>query len=231
MKNIGILGGMAPVSTAEYYRLLTSLTEGNDQRKKYPKIIIYSLNGEQFYNHLSSGNNSEVISILSSGIGALEGADADFALIASNTAHMFFDEVRDSSSIPLLSIVSATAKEAMRQGYRKVGLLGTNFTMNGNFYKKEFKKKNIRLTVPNEKEKKYIHDKIFEEIAEGKFIEETKKEIVRIIKRIKRKEEIDAVVLGCTELPLLLKREDLNLPILNTTKIHTNAALEYAIEG
>lgn len=229
MKTIGILGGMAPESTAEYYRILISLTRKGDWGRKYPEIIIYSLDFDQFYKNLSAGNNSEVISILSNGIDVLERAGADFGLMASNTPHMFFDEVKRNSSIFLLSIVRATAEEAMRRNYEKVGLLGTSFTMDGNFYKKEFEKKGIHLTVPNEEERKYIHGKIFEEIADGKFVKETRNEIFRIVERMKNEDGIDAAVLGCTELPLLLKEEELTLPFLNTTKIHARAALDYAM--
>ncbi|KXB06764.1 hypothetical protein AKJ51_02930 [candidate division MSBL1 archaeon SCGC-AAA382A20] len=228
MKNIGILGGMAPDSTVEYYRILISLTKKRGWGKKYPEIIIFSLNFKKFYEHLSARNNPKVISILSKRIDALERAGADFALLASNTPHIFFDEIDKNSQIPLLSIASATAEEAKRRDYKKVGLIGTNYTMNGNFYEKEFEKKSISLKTPNENEKKYVHNKIFKEIAEGKFIEETRKKLVQIVKRMKKKEEIDAVVLGCTELPLFLKKENLNLPILNTTKIHASAALNRA---
>lgn len=231
MKTIGVLGGMAPESTAEYYRILISLAREMGGDKRYPEIIIYSLNFEQFYNSLSAGEDSEVISLLSKGISALKRAGADFALMASNTPHMFFDEVEESSPIPLLSIVDATAEEADKKGCEKVGLLGTKFTMKGGFYKHGFDNEDIRLAIPSEEEIEYIHDKIFEEIANGIFIEETKEKFVKIVKRMIKEEDIDTAVLGCTELPLFLDQNDLNLRTLNTTEIHARKALEYAVEG
>lgn len=230
MRTIGVLGGMAPESTAEYYRILISLSEERGWGKRYPEIVIYSLNFERFYNYLKAGKDAEVVSLLSDGINALERAGADFALMASNTPHMFFREVQENSSLSLLSIVDVTADEAERRGYAKIGLLGTNFTMRENFYRKGFENKDIRLFVPSEEEMNYIHDKIFKEIANGTFIEKTKKRLVQIVERMSKEDDIDAVVLGCTELPLLLDQDDVNLPTLNTTRIHARRALDYAVE-
>lgn len=230
MKKIGILGGMAPESTAEYYRILISLTKERGWGKRYPVIIVYSLNFEKFYKLLSNGKNAEVVSLLSDGINSLEKAGADFALMASNTPHMFFDEVEKNSSIPLLSIVEATAKEAKNGNYKKIGLLGTNFTMEGEFYEDVFKERDIELVVPPKDERDFIDRVIFSELTSGKYQEKTKNRLIRITEKMIRKKEIEAAALACTELPLILNRNDLEIPVLNTTKIHAKAALEYAME-
>lgn len=231
MKTIGILGGMAPESTAEYYRIMISLTKEMDWEKKYPEMVIYSLDFERFYDNLSSGNNSEVISILSNGIDALERAGADFALMASNTPHAFFEEVEEKSPIPLVSIVEVTAEEAEKRGFEKVGLLGTTITTEGGFYERGFDERGISLVTPGEREREFVNDKIFGELVDGVFSEETKEKFIQIIERMKEDEGIEAVVLGCTELPLLIEQIDLSLPILNTTEIHALAALNRAFEG
>lgn len=230
MKKIGILGGLAPESTAEYYRMLIQFTKDKGWGRKYPEIIIYSLNFQEFFDPLEKGEFSRVTSLLSEGIQSLHNAGADFALIASNTPHMFFDEVRKASPIPLISIVEETRKESKERGFEKVGLWGTGFTMREDFYKKEFTENNISLVVPDEEAQEYIHNVILDELVQGKIVEETREKLVEIAQQMVKQEKIQALILGCTELPMILNEEVLGLAVLNTTKIHAKAAFSQAVD-
>jgi len=228
MKKIGILGGMAPESTLEFYRGLTSLAQKVLPGRSYPTIIIYSLNMEEFRKPLNSGKYPEAISLLSNGIQSLSRAGADFAIIASNTPHMFFDELADNSPIPLLSIVGETAKEAKRRGFTRVGLYGTRFTMEGGFYRKEFEKYGISVLVPGEEDRSYIHQKAMGELADGKIVESTKEKLIGISRKMVQEEDIQALILGSTELPLILSERVLGIPVLDTTGITVQTAFDYS---
>ncbi|MFW6114754.1 MAG: aspartate/glutamate racemase family protein [Thermodesulfobacteriota bacterium] len=228
MKKIGILGGMAPESTLEFYRQLTSLAQEVLPGRSYPVIIIYSLNMEEFRNPLNSGNYPGAISILSSGIEALSRAGADFAIIASNTPHMFFDELVRSSSIKLLSMVAETAKAAERRGFVRVGLYGTGFTMESSFFKDEFEKYGISVFTPGKEDRNYIHEKAMGELADGKVVESTKQRFIEISRTMIEQEDIQALILGSTELPLILNEEALGIPVLDTTAIIIQAAFNYS---
>lgn len=228
MKKIGILGGMAPESTLEFYYQLATLAQGNLPGREYPTIIIYSLNVEKFRKPLRSGNYPEAISLLPDGIQSLSRAGADFAIIAPNTPHMFYAELAERSPIPLLSIVDEAAKEADRRGFMRVGLFGTKFTIDGNFYRKEFEKYEISVVVPGDEDRNYIHKKVMGELADGKIGESTQKRIVEISRKMIREEGIQARILGSTKLPLILNEEALGIPVLDTTRIGVQSAFNYS---
>ncbi len=229
MKKIGILGGMAPESTIEYYRLLI-----NFSRKKWeqfcPEIIIYNLNIGMWEKYILSEDSSKAISLLINGVKSLGNAGADFGIMASNTPHMFFENVSKASPIPLLSISEEVAKEAERRSFRTIGLMGTSMVMKGDFYRKAFEKRGISIIVPEEKDLEYVHNKIVGELVRGNFKDETKNEIIRIESKMESEHKIDALILGCTELPLMIREKDVNVPLLNTLEIHAKAAFEYAID-
>jgi len=229
MKKIGILGGLGPESTIEYYRIITSLCREKGMGHNYPVIIIYSVNFQEINNLLVKGNLSEYADKLAEAIESLKSAGADFALIAANTPHLVFEKIKSKSSIPLISIVEETAKAANKKGIRKVGLLGTKFTMERDFYPAVFSKYGIQIVVPEEKERSYIQEKIMEELVDGVIKEETRRGFIKIIENLIAKENIEGVILGCTEIPLLISQEMLSIPVLNTTMIHAEAALNYAI--
>jgi aspartate racemase len=228
MKKIGILGGMAPESTLESYRRLTSLAQESLTGRRYPTIIVYSLNMEEFRDPLNSGNYPEAISVLSTGIRALSKAGAEFAIIASNTPHMFFDELVKNSPIPLLSIVAETAKEAERRGFVKLGLCGTRFTMESNFYRDEFERYGISVVTPGEEDRGYIHEKTMGELADGKVVENTKQRLIEISRKMIGEQGIQALILGSTELPLILNEQVLGIPVLDTMSIGIQAAFDYS---
>jgi aspartate racemase len=229
MKKIGILGGMGPPSTAEYYRIITSLCRQKRMGHQYPVIVIYSLNFQEFISLVESGNWPAVISLLSEAVNSLYRAGVDFALMAANTPHIVFGEVAAKSPIPLLSIVEETGKVARDSAFTRVGLFGTKFTMQANFYRNVFYNNyGISVITPSKTNQAYIHQKIATELINGIIVEETRQELSRIASLMSDKEGIEAVILGCTELTLILSQEVVGIPVLDTTKIHAEAALAFS---
>ncbi|MCX7772967.1 MAG: amino acid racemase, partial [Clostridia bacterium] len=167
-----------------------------------------------------------LIEMLLTAVGSLYRAKADLAVIASNTPHVVFDRVKERSPIPLLSIVEEAGKKAVSQGYTKVGLIGTGFTMKESFYKDTFGRYGIEVCVPPEEGQAYIHDKIYNELEFGIVKDTTKTEFLRIIDEMIKRDHIQALILGCTELPLILKPEDTAIPLLNTVQIHVESILK-----
>ena len=232
MKKIGIVGGMAPESTVEYYRIITSLCRQRGMGYSYPVIIVYSLNFQEFFSLVELAKWQEVINLLSDAINALFKAGADFALIASNTPHIVFKELAARSPIPLLSIVEETGRVAKNIGFTKVGLFGTRFTMQSDFYSNVlFKEYEISVVTPEKDKQEYIHQKIMNELVNGYIIDKTRKELPNIARVMSDKKGIEALILGCTELTLILSEEDVGMPVLDTTRIHAEAALDFAQSG
>jgi len=232
MKKIGIVGGMAPESTAEYYRIITTLCRQRGMGYRYPVIIVYSLNFQEFIGLVESGNLPEVINLLCEAIDSLSHAGADFALMASNTPHRVFNEVAARSPIPLLSIVEETGRVASKFGFTRVGLFDTKFTMQADFYSNVLSTKyGISVVTPGKADQDYIHHKIMTELVNGYIVERTRQELLGIIRMMADKEGIEALILGCTELPLILFEEVVDIPTLDTTRIHAEAALNLAQSG
>ncbi|HEV8660294.1 MAG TPA: amino acid racemase, partial [Thermoanaerobaculia bacterium] len=153
-------------------------------------------------------------------------AGADFALFASNTPHIVFDEVRKLSSIPLLSIVEATCAAAQSLGIKRAGLIGTRFTMQGRFYADVFSRRGIEVIAPGDEEQTYIHDKYMNELVNALFLDDTRAKLLEIITRMRERDSLDALILGGTELPLILRdSDDSGIPFLDTTRIHAEAAV------
>ncbi len=224
-KRIGILGGISPASTLEYYRSLIYLYHERMHDSDYPEIIIYSLDFGRFTRMENEGRRKELASYVSNGIGRLAAAGADFAIMAANSAHDVFDEVSSSAKIPMLSIVDAAAEEASRLGLKKVLLTGIKYTMKADFYKKGLGKRSIDVIVPNLADQEEINRIIFEELALEKFLPQSRRWFIGMASRY----EADGVVLGCTELPLLVGGDVLGKPLLDTLHLHVKAALDYCL--
>lgn len=224
MKTVGILGGIGPESTIEYYR---SIIAGYRQQRpdgSSPSIVIKSLDVNKLLDLMGGNRLSEVTDYLVDGLEKVARAGADFGIIAANTPHIVFGDVQQRSPIPLISIVEATCAEAKRHGIRVVGLLGTRFTLQAAFYPEVFSREGIRVVVPAKDVQEYIHEKYVGELLKDKFLPETRQEILEIIRTMKEQEQIEAVVLGGTELPLLLRDEAVfGIPLLDTTQIHVRA--------
>jgi aspartate racemase len=232
MKTVGIIGGIAPESTVVYYREIINEFLKRQTKGDYPQIIINSINMKKMLEFFPENNFDGLINFLHEEICKLANAGADFGLLASNTPHIVFDELQVKSPIPLISIVKEVSKKVKSFGLKKVGLFGTKFTMKSKFYEKEFDKRNINILVPGEKEQEFIHEKYFSELVKGIFKSETKNELLKIIDEMKLRSEIEGLILGGTELPLILKEEDSkDIPFFDTTKIHVEGIINFIFGG
>ena len=227
MKTVGMIGGLGPESTIDYYRFILARFRERNPQAGYPRVVIDSLDIDKGIAMLNGGRLDDLAEYLAKSMDSLARAGADFGCMAANTPHLVFDELQRRSPIPLLSIVRATADHAATLGLKKVGLMGTGFTMRANFYPVEFSKAGISLVVPDEAEREFIHGKYLGELLKNQFLPPTREEIVRIAQRMKRDEGIEAVVLAGTELPLLLRGAiDMDMPVLDTTVIHVEAIVD-----
>ncbi|MCB2296062.1 amino acid racemase [Clostridium algoriphilum] len=227
MNKIGMIGGFGPESTLDYYRLLIETYRHQTQKESSPEIIIYSMDMNILLKLVADEQWDDLIEWLVNGIKVLHNAGANFAFISANTPHIVFEKVNELSPIPLLSIVEETCNYMKKTGIKKVGLLGTQFTMRSEFYQKSCNKNHIQVFVPNEKEQDYIQNKLMSEIELGNFFNETRQGLLNIIKRMIEDDSIEGIILGCTELPLILTKSELGIPFFNTTKIHVDSIINY----
>lgn len=226
MKTLGIIGGLCPESTIDYYGKIIALYRERTGDGSYPQFIINSINMKKGLDFMDANNLPGMADYLVEEIGKLILAGATFGLISANTPHIVFDEVASRSSIPLISIVEATCTAAKAKKCKRLALLGTRYTMQATFYPKVFSREGIELFVPGQEDQTYIHDKYLHELVSGKFLPETLAGLLTIVDRMKEKYDIDGVILAGTELPLILRdREHKGIPLLDTTEIHCEAAV------
>ena len=226
MRTVGILGGIGPESTVEYYRGIVAGYRQQRPDGSYPSIFINSISVSKLLGWMDAGELGEVVDYLAEELQKLVHAGADFGIIAANTPHIVFDELQRRSPIPLISIVEATCAEAKKREIRTAGLLGTRFTMQSSFYPDVFRREGVTLVVPDEAEQAYIHEKYVGELLANTVLPETRARLLEIIQRMNEQEQIQAVILGGTELPLLLRDETaFGIPLLDTTQIHVRAVV------
>jgi aspartate racemase len=226
MKTLGIIGGLGPESTLDYYQRIIALYRERMRDEHYPEFVIVSVDLRKGLDFMEAGDLSGMADFLLEAIGKLARAGAEFGIISANTPHIVFDEVAPKSPIPLISIVEATCATAKAQNLKRLALFGTRYTMQANFYPKVFKREGIELLVPKPHDQDYIHDKYMNELVPGEFLSETRAGFLAIVDRMKTKREIDGVILAGTELPLILRDSDYKgIPFLDTTKIHVEAAV------
>lgn len=232
-KRIGILGGISHESTAVYYQKIHEAYFARHQNYYYPEVVVYSLDFQKFTDLEDSGDTEGYIRYILSGLHALDRAGADFALMAANSPHAVYDEVAARSHLPLLSIVDVTADYAARCGLRRLLLLGIRFTMQTNFYRAACARHGISVLVPSDAEQELVNRIIFDELVVGNIRSESREKLLAVINRYRQEadpgNEIDGVILGCTELPLILRPDDADLPLLNTLDLHVSAALDLAL--
>jgi aspartate racemase len=238
MKTVGIIGGVGPESTIEYYRLIIAAyreRQGGsgvppmDDRAQdagatsYPSIIIDSVDLGRLLAWMKVNNLAAVTDYLVDELERLARAGANFGVIAANTPHIVFDELLRRSPIPLLSIVEATRDEAKARGLKRVGLFGTRFTMQAPFYPEVFSRANMQIIVPNDEEQTYIHEKYLGELLNNIFSSETREGLLAIVDRLRERDDIEGLILGGTELPLILRdASHKGVPFLDTTRIHVD---------
>lgn len=229
MKTIGLLGGMSWESTATYYQLINQETNRRLGKMHSAKILLNSVDFEQIENLQSSGKWAKAGEELAQEAKKLSQAGADFILICTNTMHKVFDQVKEVSNTPVLHIADATAKQLKSAGLAKVGLLGTAFTMEQEFYKGRIEKEHgIEILIPNEQDRKLIHRVIYQELCFGKIEDKSKQAYLSIVDKL-AKQGAEGIILGCTEIGLLISQEDTNVPLFDTATIHALAAVEEAL--
>ena len=225
MATLGIVGGLGPESTIDYYRRILEKWKRHDPSSS-PSIIIDSLDVDRGL-RLVEHDRPALVEYLSASVSRLASAGADFAAMAANTPHVVFDELVARSPIPLVSIVEACADEAQRRGLRRLGLLGTRFTMEGTFYPTVFARRGMAVVSPKAEERTWIHDRYVGQLLEGDFREETRDGVISVVKRLRDEENIDGVILGGTELTLLLSAPVIeDIPALDTTALHVDAIVD-----
>jgi aspartate racemase len=224
MATLGLIGGIAPGSTMDYYRLLIE-RYGQASGGRYPSLVINSIDLKYFLELAAGTDRAPLVEYLVREVERLARAGSDFALFASNTPHLVFDQVAVRSAIPLISIVETAAKAARGLGLASLGLLGTRFTMEGGFYPAVFARSGLRVAVPNERDRAWVHEVYVGELVHGQFREETRRGMREVIGRLRDEAGIDGVILGGTELPLLLRGGEADLPLLDTTRLHVDDAV------
>jgi aspartate racemase len=225
-KTIGILGGISAASTIQYYKGITNLYYERYQDYYYPEIIINSLDFQYFTDLENESRIEEYIDYIIKGIHALEKAGADVVIMAANSPHSVFEEVHQSAQVPMISIVESTAIKASEQQLKKVLLTGIKYTMQSHFYQNVFKKYSIEVITPTEDHQNVINSIIFNELAIHHFSTPSRDKLIHII----NSNDVDGVILGCTELPLLISHEHCDIPVLDTLSLHIHATLEHAIK-
>jgi aspartate racemase len=230
MKTVGIIGGVASESTIEYYRLIIASYREKTRDGSYPPIIINSIDMKKMLDFITAEDLVGVTEYLVGEVKKLEQAGANFGLLASNTPHLVFEDIRRQAPIPLISIVEAACEATQASKLRKVGLFGTRFTMQGGFYPEVFSRQGVLLIVPGLEDQEYIHGKYMNELVNGVFLEETRERLLAIVERMKERDGIQGLILGGTELPLILREESYKgIPFLDTTRIHVERVIAYML--
>jgi aspartate racemase len=229
MKTIGLLGGMSWESTASYYRLLNEGVKARLGGFHSARLCLYSVDFHEIEQYMSSGRWAEAAGALSRAAAAVEAGGADFFLICTNTLHKVAPDVEASVSIPLLHIADATAEAVKAAGHRTVGLLGTRFTMEEDFYARRLEDRHgLTVRVPEPADREVVHRVVFEELCQGRIEASSREEYLRIIGKLSA-DGAEAVILGCTEIALLVSPEHAILPLFDTTRIHAEKAVEVAL--
>ena len=229
MKTIGLLGGMSWESTLEYYKLINEGVKQNLGKLHSAKIAMVSVDFEPIEVLQHQGDWEGTAQILSHAALQVQNAGADFLVICTNTMHKVVPQIEQQLAIPILHIADATAQELLDDGIKKVGLLGTAFTMEQEFYKQRLINKSLEVIIPNANERQIIHNVIYHELCLGITKEQSKQQYINIIENM-AKEGIEGVILGCTEIGMLINQEDVSVQVYDTTLIHAQQAVKKALE-
>ena len=234
MKTIGIIGGVSWVSSIEYYRLLNEMVGQKLGGLHSAKLLMYSIEFGEFSEQerlAEKGDWNALNKTIIDAAQRLKRGGADFIIIASNTINSRADYIQETVGIPVLHIADATGEKVNESGIKTVALLGTKYTMEQDFYRERLEKYGLNVVIPNETERDIINTVIFDELCAGKFYNSSKEKYIQIINRLVNEEGAEGVILGCTEIPLLIKQEDVSVPVFDTTAIHCEAAVNYALNS
>ena len=229
MKTIGLIGGMSWESTSEYYRIINEEIKERLGGLHSAKCLINSVDFEEIERFQSRGDWNGAGEVLANAAYSLQKGGADFIIICTNTMHKVVGKIKAKIDIPVLHIADATAKEIKRKDIQKVGLLGTKYTMEQDFYKSRIEENNIKVIVPSEKNRKEINKVIYTELCLGKIVSQSREYYKRVIEELVQK-GAQGIILGCTEIGLLIKQENVSVPIFDTTHIHAIEAVKVALD-
>jgi aspartate racemase len=228
MKTIGLVGGTGWISSAEYYRIINEETNRRLGGMEFARCILFSLNYGEIDSFNRQNNKNGIYSMVLNASLKLINAGADCIVLCANTLHQFVERLEPEINVPVIHIAKATAAEIMRKNMKKIGLLGTRQTMEMDFYKSKLKEKNIEVLIPEPDDREYIQQTINNELIRSIFNDSSRARFIEICKDLSDK-GAGGIVLGCTEIPLLLKQEDINIPLFNTLLIHSVAAVDFAL--
>lgn len=229
MKTIGLIGGLSWESTSEYYSYINRFVKEKLGGLHSAKCLLHSFDFQEMVDLQHKGDWDQATNQMIHAAKTLENGGADMIVICTNTMHKMAPEVKNEVKIPLLHIVDAVAEKINEQSMTKVGLLGTKFTMEQPFYKEYLSKHGIEVVIPNEEDRKIVHDVIYNELCKGVFKEDSKDKYLQIINRL-YKQGAEGIILGCTEIPLLVKQEDTFVPLFDSTLLHAKAAVDFAFK-
>lgn len=232
MNRIGLIGGIGPESTIEYYRLIIKKFQEKLNTENHPELLVFSINMEEMIGYAFNNKTEELIDFLSKRISILETSEVDYIALASNTPHIVFDDLAQRTKAKMISIVEETCKAIKNNGIQKIGLFGTKSTMNHGFYQLIAEKYGIEIITPSKEKQNYIHDKYINELVQNKIIPETKKELINIAEELREENSIEGLILGGTELCLTLSQSDFKtLTIFDTTEIHVESIVNAMIKS
>lgn len=227
MKKLGLVGGLGPESTVEYYKMIIGKYQARmNSKETLPEFYINSINMYKVFSLIESGNLNGLADYLVEAVEKLAQIGAEYAAISANTPHIVFNEVQSRVKIPMISIVEETFNKSKALGIERVGLIGTKFTMENEFFKTPFIENSKAVFVPTPEEQRYMHGKIVTELENGIVKEDTKQKFQEIIQNLVDQHQIQGIILGCTELPMIIKPEDLSISELNTTELHIERIVE-----
>ena len=229
MKKIGLVGGTGPESTLMYYKELNTRIDQMTNGTAMPDLAIESVDFRKAWAYVSSGENDKLADYLSEKVSCLKSTGCEVISLTAGTMHLVINEIEKKTGVSLVSITKAVADEAVSRGYTKVGLLGTIFTMEQDYMKKDLIDAGIEVCIPDKEDRELVAKRIFEELELGIVKEETLKEFQDLISKMKNGQGIQAVILGCTELPLLLNEKNSPLPVLDSVEIHIKKLIELAV--
>jgi aspartate racemase len=228
MKTVGLIGGLTWLSTAEYYRVLNQLVNTKEGGVHSAKIVLYSVDFAEIKTLTENNDWNGIATIISKAATGLQLAGADCILIGANTMHRIADEIQAAVTIPVIHIADAVAAAVNKKGLKKVALLGTKYTMQLDFYKNRLKTKGIEVIIPAEADIEYINNSIYEEFSKNIFLNGTKQQYLHIMNEMMQ-QGAEGFILGCTEIPILIKPEDITATLFDTIQIHCNAAVDFAL--
>lgn len=228
MKTIGLVGGTGWVSTAEYYKIINEESNRRLGGLEFARCILFSLNYGDIDYYNRENNSDGVFDLILDASLKLTDAGADCIVLCANTLHQFVEKLETKIELPVIHIASATANEIQKNNLKRIGLLGTKQTMEMDFYKSKLKEEHIDVIVPEPEEREFIQHTISNELLKGIFSQESRSRFVAICKELNKK-GAEGIVLGCTEIPLIIKQEDIDIPLFNTLLIHSLSAVDFAL--